>query len=314
MNVNTREIGLVGQRHQIEHDRGVLFPRVGDPHRRDRNRDLGRRLLLGPLNARFDLADVLQVLIQTHTIARAETAFELCDIAGHRIENAAVLPHARDAFGRRSRPAEHALEDHARVGLHRHWGRRRLPRNGVHVGAAVAHIAGADVAGEVLGADLERREHAVGADLRGDDLVERGAGNEVLGFGALGRAAREPRAGAHGVRAGEGPIHVRHHDHLIAERFDRLENGAELETDTRCRRHPVAGPLPHRHEDRAEAPRRRRCRADHRRHRRHHRVEQRQRQRCTHAAKHGPSGKRRLGDEHHKLRDWPSPAGAFTLI
>ena len=54
--------------------------------------------------------------------------------------------------------AEQALERDPRVDLHRQRRGRGRPRDRVHVGAAEPRRAAADVAGEVLGRELERRE------------------------------------------------------------------------------------------------------------------------------------------------------------
>ena len=57
----------------------------------------------------------------------------------------------------------------------------------VHVGAAVADVAGADIAGS-LGADFNRRQDRVAANLAGDDLIERGPGEKSsasVRFGAV---------------------------------------------------------------------------------------------------------------------------------
>ena len=131
-----------------------------------------RRLLLGALNALLDLAHVLEILIEPDLVARAQPTLEAGHIALHRVEDAAVLFHAPHALFGRSRAPEHPFEDDARVRLHRHRRGRRLPRDRVHVGAAVSDVARAHVSGEVLGADLERREHRVAPDLAGDDLIE----------------------------------------------------------------------------------------------------------------------------------------------
>src|SRR4030095_689518 len=97
----------------------VLFPGIRDANGSHGHRDLGRRLLLGALDARFDLANVLEVLVEPDAIARAQPALERGDIAGHGIEDAAVLPHARDTLLGRARTSEHALEHDTRVRLHR---------------------------------------------------------------------------------------------------------------------------------------------------------------------------------------------------
>ena len=77
-------------RHQIEHHADVLLERFGNADRRVRHRQLGRDLVLGPLDPLLDLADVLEVLVEPDAVARAEPAFELGDVPLHRIEDAAV--------------------------------------------------------------------------------------------------------------------------------------------------------------------------------------------------------------------------------
>ncbi len=78
-----RQVGFERQRHQIEHRRRVLFPRVGNAHGRPRCNQLARRLLLGALDATLDLAQVLEILIETHLVAGAEPALERRDVALH---------------------------------------------------------------------------------------------------------------------------------------------------------------------------------------------------------------------------------------
>src|SRR4029453_2185252 len=95
------------------------------------------------------------------------------------VENARVLALPRDALLRALSSAEHALEEDAGIQLHRQRGRLRRPRNGVEVRAAVAHLARADRAAEVLGRELERRERGLLSDLPREHLVERGARVDV---------------------------------------------------------------------------------------------------------------------------------------
>ena len=270
----------------------------GMPDRRHRQRQLGSRLLLGALNPDLDLANVLEVLVEAHPVAAAKPALERGDVAGHRVEDAAVLLHPLDPLFHRARAPEQALEHGTRVGLERDRLRRRLPRDRVHVGAAVAGIAGADVAREVLGGDLDRGEHGILTDLVGDDLVERRAVPKVLGFRALRGAARQPGPGADGVRALQRPVEVRDHVDVVAELFDRLEDRAELEAGALGRRRPVARALAHRHEHRAEAACGRGGGPCGRRERRDHGVEQRQGQRGAHGFQNRSTRQRRLGDEH----------------
>jgi hypothetical protein len=75
--------------------------------------------------------------------------------------------------------------------------------------------------------------------------------------------------------AGQRAIEIGNDGDSVAERFERLEDRAELEAGARRRRRPVTGPLTHRHEHRAEAPHRRGRRPLRRGQRGNHGVEQR---------------------------------------
>ena len=76
---HAREIRLVGQRHQIEHQPGVLRVESGMPTGRRRQRQAVRRSLLGALNPLLDLAHVLEILGRGGPVARPEPALELGD-------------------------------------------------------------------------------------------------------------------------------------------------------------------------------------------------------------------------------------------
>ncbi len=139
---------------------------VGNADRRRRQQSSSRgRLLLGALDARFDLAHVLQVLRRAargrarrgRARARRRRRAPSRGCCG----SAACRAHAL----RRPIPGRPNMRSNTTRGLvsHRHRRRRRLPRDGVHVGAAVADVAGADVAGQVLG----RRSRATGTPCRG---------------------------------------------------------------------------------------------------------------------------------------------------
>jgi hypothetical protein len=64
---------------------------------------------------------------------------------------------------------------------------------------------------EVLGAELDGGIDGVAANLPGDQLVERGAGQEVLGLGALGRMPSATWRVLTAVGALQRPVHVGHH-------------------------------------------------------------------------------------------------------
>ena len=61
---DARDVGLVGQRQQIEQQHHVLFERFGNADRRVGHAQFGRGLLLGPLDPLLDLPDVLEVIAE----------------------------------------------------------------------------------------------------------------------------------------------------------------------------------------------------------------------------------------------------------
>src|SRR5262245_43807403 len=131
------------------------------------------RLLLRPLNAPLDFTNVVEILAEAQAVRPSDAALERGDVFGDEVEDAPVLLHAGAALVRGAAAAEHPLEQHAWIDLHRERRRRPLPAERVRVGAAEAGGARAEERGEVLGRDLERGERRVLADVLGDRLIER---------------------------------------------------------------------------------------------------------------------------------------------
>ena len=125
-------------------------------------------------------------------------------------------------IGRASRATEHALERGAGIDLHRQPRSLRRPGNRVHVRAAVAGNAAADVTGEILCCEFERRERRLLANVLGENLIDADAHADVFGFRLLRQGAGQPAGRTHGVigrvlSAGAGQ--VTHQGHLVAERL-----------------------------------------------------------------------------------------------
>ena len=131
------QVGLVGQRLQVEHQLGVLADGVGNPRGLLDHRKLTRALFLGLLDAPLDVAHGIEILVELRPIAGPESPLELGRTLGDRIEQAGILPPARAPHRGvgRATVAEQPFEDHPWVVLHRE--RRRLvgPRNRVGEGA-----------------------------------------------------------------------------------------------------------------------------------------------------------------------------------
>ena len=68
---DVRQLGLIREREQIGHQRGVRFERIGDAERL-LERDVSALLRLVALNAPLDLTHVLQVGVHTCAVVRAE--------------------------------------------------------------------------------------------------------------------------------------------------------------------------------------------------------------------------------------------------
>ena len=123
-----RDIRLKGQNLQVEHELGMVGERRGDPYRPiEVGRPVFRYRLLGTLDFMLDLTDALEILLQAREIGRTHLSFDLRDAPGVRVEQAFAIAQPGAARGRIAALAEEALEDYARMGLGRKWGRRRRP-------------------------------------------------------------------------------------------------------------------------------------------------------------------------------------------
>ena len=296
------DVRLKRQRHQVEHQADMGLVHLGGTDRRLGHLEVRPRLLLRPDDAAFDLAHVVQIFAEARLVAGAKPLLQSRRRLRHRIEDAASRTHPLEPLPRRAGAAEHALEHDARIDLHRQRRGRPLPRDGVHVGAAVADVAGADKAGEVLGGDFERGERRILPDRLRDHLVDGGLVADIHPLGLLGRDAGKPHR-----RRGRVParrrilraIQAAHDTHLIAEALERLQDRRELEPRALRRRRPLRLNLAVRHVDRSEAPHRRSGGPRLRCHRRHHRVEQRERERDSHPSQERSAWQRAFADQHH---------------
>ena len=261
-------------------------------------------VLLGLANAPFGLANRFEVLVHPPLVLRAEIRVQPPDLRRDRIEQAAIHLHLAQPVGSAVAVAEQPLENRARIALHRVGRRRRPPGDGVHVGATVAGVAVADDVGGIEG-ELERCQGGRRADLPGRDLIGGGAHLHIGPLGPLGMHAAQPPgartrvvSSAVAERLELAMGQVGHHDHLLAERRERLERGRPLELAAHTIRRPgrVVGTV--RDVDEGEPARGARGRAGHGRQRRHHGVQQRQRHRGSHSPQHRPARQGLLRDDH----------------
>ncbi len=200
MNVKTR----VTSACQAAAMRSNIRPTCSSKRFGDADRGIERSLALmafGALDAALDFAHVVEIVAETGAVAGAEAAREVGGFGGDRIENAAFLRDECGALAHRAGLAEDAFESDARIGLHGQRRGGRAPGDRIHVGAAEAGRAAADIAGEIFGRELHGRQRRVLTDLLRDDLIDGGIGENVLTLGALGPYAGEEAGAADGVVA-----------------------------------------------------------------------------------------------------------------
>ena len=160
-------------------------------------------------------------------ILGAEAVLQLRQVAHDPVEDAAVFAHLRQPVGGAAAIAEQALEDDARVGLHRIRIGRGAPRDAVGVDAAVAVVAIADEI-RLLHRHLERSQRRVLAEHLRRQLVGGRPVADVSAFGVLGMNAAQPDRASTRVLAVAVPERFRlflaqtdRHDHLVAKRRQR---------------------------------------------------------------------------------------------
>ncbi len=241
---HARDVGLEGQRLQVEHQLDVLVERVG--HARGRAGQFAgfARVVAGldALDAPLDLAHVLEILLHPLAIARVERAVQVGDLGGDVVEHARRGAAARRPFLARTAGAEELIEGHARVADHRQRLGRRRPADHVGVDAGVAVGAAAGLV-DVLDAQLHRRDRRVLPEALGVELIDRDAGADIGAFGLARVRLREE----HGARAeviaadlrlrhrlGVAHVGVADDGQVLAEALERAERGrSEIEIVTR---------------------------------------------------------------------------------
>ena len=204
-----------------------------------------------------------------------------------------MLPAARFPGGAigAAAVAEQLFEHGARVVLHRQRLRRRPPANGMRVGAAQNSRAGAGV-GRRIHRQLERRDLCLVGEVPREQLVHRHIGDHLDFVAPAPRRSGQKRSRCAGmdvvpVRAQPGK-----HEHLVAKRRQRLEDGRQLERAPVPFRRPVLHRHPVRNVEGLEPVHRCSRGARRRRQRREHRVEKRQRDGRPQSPQHGAARQR----------------------
>ena len=101
---HARRVSLIRHGQQVEHQRCVVFEHLRDAEGRVECDDARAVLRLGPLDAPFDLAHVIQVVGEASAVLRADATLNLLRFLADRIEDASVFLYPRHDARRRSRP------------------------------------------------------------------------------------------------------------------------------------------------------------------------------------------------------------------
>ena len=225
---DAREVRLERQQLQVEHECQVIFEHGRHALWLVHKRQLEVVLLFSTLDATFDVANRLGVLLEATLILRSEITAKARQLLVDRVENAAMLMQpclTRTALGAAA-VAEQFLEDRPRVVFHRQGLRGALPRNRVRVGAAQDARARTGVRRHVH-RQLERRHLRLLPELLRQDLVHRDIGKDLdLVPTAARRAGQEGPRGA-GVNVVPVRLQARDDDHLVSVRLQRLEDGRQ---------------------------------------------------------------------------------------
>ena len=188
------DVGLERDRHQVEHQLGVLLVIVRNA--------AGRRRHVEMRNCAFCFSASWMRRSISRTVSRysatrlrsfaprSPCSRRTCPVTASRMLRCCSMRCSRSCGGARRRRT--CVEDHARIDFHRQRRGRRPPRNRVHVGATEADVAGADQPAVVFGRQFERRQRRVLADLLRRDLIDRDAG---AGYPRLRSASGARRSG-----------------------------------------------------------------------------------------------------------------------
>src|SRR6185312_6696576 len=149
------------------------------------------------LDPALHLAHRIQIVVDHRLVRGAERALQVRGVVLDQVEDALALVDDLVTLRRIVALAEQAIENLARVVLHRQRLRGSAERNGPGVTATEARVAGAAAA---FTGELQRRQRRVLADLQGRHLIAGDAAVRGLAHGRVHTA--EPRACNDGVGAG----------------------------------------------------------------------------------------------------------------
>src|SRR5262249_5618441 len=182
-----REVGLIGQYLQVEHQLRMVFELRRDTGWLPNRRELEVALLFGLLDTTLDVTNSFEIFIELAAVPGSKFSLSSCNLFPYRIENAALAANAGSPHSRIRGPrvAKEPLEDDARIGLRRQRRRRAAPRDRICIGTAITQVAVSNRLRRFQ-AELQRGELRLLAKLSRSELVHR---NACLDFGT-GRILR----------------------------------------------------------------------------------------------------------------------------
>src|SRR4029077_12190338 len=94
------QIGLECDDLEVKHQLGVILKRIWNSDRAPQYWKFESGALgLGELDAALDIANGFQVIVELAPVARSESRLHARDFVGDGVQNAAIFPHAGQAYG-----------------------------------------------------------------------------------------------------------------------------------------------------------------------------------------------------------------------
>ena len=285
---------------------------------------------LDALDTAFDLADIVEILVQPPLVRGPQSALEAAHLAHDPVEDAPIRAPARGPVLRRTAGPEQLVERGPRVTDHGQRLRRRRPADRVRVHAGVSVRAPARLV-HVLDAELHGGDRRVLPEALRVVLVHRGANQHVRALGLFRvRLREEGGAGAEVVAADLLrrlrlrilDVRVRDDRQVVAPRLERAQTARRevevaphlLGRPHELRRAPfvAAGGAVHHLDAHEPLHVRERLRGGPQSAGRQHRIQERQRHRRTQALQGRAAGHVLTRDEFHAHSSWfvlPSSSG-----
>ena len=177
---HSREIGLIGQQHQIKHQLCMLFIRRWHTSWLVNFRKLATTLLFGPLNTTLDIPNGLQIFINPHPVIRSEITLQHINLVTDGIQDALVLLDTSKSCCRVSRTgiSKKPFEHCSWIVFTAKWRCFTSPCNRIRVRAAKPDIARPRYVSTIK-CQFQRRELRVLFEFPSNQLVNGYAGLNI---------------------------------------------------------------------------------------------------------------------------------------